>query len=416
MRCPGPRAALILAMAAATIPIAACRRTEPTALAPAYDRFASDLAFLRQHTEVVVLSDSSGAQVAVTPGYQGRVMTSTTGGADGLSFGWIGRAAVAGGQRQPHMNVFGGEDRFWLGPEGGQYSLYFKAGDPFDLAHWQVPEPIDWGAWDSRERSSDAVRFTKRMTLANYSNTTLEIEVDRAVRLVKAEDAAMHLGTAPGRGVRMVAFESANTVVNVGSAPWQPESGLISVWILGMFNPSPDTTIAIPFTAGPESALGPVVNDAYFGKVPSDRLKITEAVILFRGDGQHRSKIGLSPSRARDVAGSYDATARVLTLVQYTRPADATRYVNSMWEIQREPYKGDVINSYNDGPPAPGQPPLGPFYELETSSPALNLAPQQRYTHVHRTFHFTGPEAELDRLARATLGISVADLTNVFAK
>ena len=83
-------------MAAATIPIAACRRTEPTALAPAYDRFASDLAFLRQHTEVVVLSDSSGAQVAVTPGYQGRVMTSTTGGADGLSFGWIGRAAVAG--------------------------------------------------------------------------------------------------------------------------------------------------------------------------------------------------------------------------------------------------------------------------------------------------------------------------------
>ena len=86
-----------------------------------------------------------------------------------------------------------------------------------------------------------------------------------------------------------------------------------------------------------------------------------------------------------------------------------------MWETQREPYKGDVINSYNDGPPAPGQPPLGPFYELETSSPALNLAPQQRYTHVHRTFHFTGPEAELDRLARATLGVGVEALTNVFA-
>ena len=98
-------------------------------------------------------------------------------------------------------------------------------------------------------------------------------------------------------------------------------------------------------------------------------------------------------TRARDVAGSYDATARVLTLVQYTRPADAIRYVNSMWEIQREPYKGDVINSYNDGPPAPGQPPLGPFYELETSSPA-STAPHQRYTHVHRTFHFTGPEAD----------------------
>ena len=46
-----------------------------------------------------------------------------------------------------------------------------------------------------------------------------------------------------------------------------------------------------------------------------------------------------------------------------------------MWEMQREPFKGDVINSYNDGPPAPGKPPLGPFYELETSSPALSLRP-----------------------------------------
>ena len=98
-------------------------------------------------------------------------------------------------------------------------------------------------------------------------------------------------------------------------------------------------------------------------------------MIYFRGDGQYRSKIGLPPSRALPLAGSYDAAGQVLTLVQYTRPADATNYVNSMWEIQREPYKGDVINSYNDGPPAPGKPPLGPFYELETSSPALSLGP-----------------------------------------
>ncbi len=110
--------------------------------------FESDLAFLRQHTEVVLLTDPSGAQVAVAPAYQGRVMTSTSGGRNGPSFGWIGRAAIAARKRQPHMNVFGGEDRFWLGPEGGQYSLFFKPGDPFDLDHWQVPEPLDWGKWE----------------------------------------------------------------------------------------------------------------------------------------------------------------------------------------------------------------------------------------------------------------------------
>jgi hypothetical protein len=47
-------------------------------------------------------------------------------------------------------------------------------------------------------------------------------------------------------------------------------------------------------------------------------------------------------------------------------------YVNSMWEKQKEPYSGDAINAYNDGSPAPGEPPLGPFYELETSSPAAS--------------------------------------------
>ena len=45
--------------------------------------FASDVAFLRQHTEVVALTDPSGsAQVVVAPAYQGRVMTSTTGGSN----------------------------------------------------------------------------------------------------------------------------------------------------------------------------------------------------------------------------------------------------------------------------------------------------------------------------------------------
>jgi hypothetical protein len=136
--------------------------------------------------------------------------------------------------------------------------------------------------------------------------------------------------------------------------------------------------------------------------------------VLFKADGQYRAKIGLPPSRATSAAGSYDAANHVLTIVQYTRPADATRYVNSMWEMQREPYKGDVLNSYNDGPPGPGKAPLGPFCEIESSSPALELAPGKRYTHVHRTIHLVGPEADLDRIARSVLKISLAEVTAAF--
>jgi hypothetical protein len=376
--------------------------------------FASDLAFLRQHTEVVLLSAPSGGQVVVAPEYQGRVMTSTTGGADAPSFGWLGRAAIGARARQPHMNVFGGEDRFWLGPEGGQYSLYFKKGDPFDLDHWQVPDAFDWGAWDVGSRNGTSVRFTKSMALVNYSGARIDLEVERTVRLLDDSEIATNLGVLPGTAVKRVAFESSNAVTNSGKTAWQAESGLVSIWILGMFTPSPATTIAIPFAPGPENTLGPVVNDAYFGKVPGDRLVVRDGMLFFRGDGQYRSKIGLPPSRALTIAGSYDAASHVLTLVQYTRPPDATRYVNSMWEIQQEPYKGDVINSYNDGPPAPGKPPLGPFYELETSSPALSLAPGQQHTHVHRTFHLVGPPDDLDRITRSALKISLKDLASVF--
>ncbi|HUF10023.1 MAG TPA: DUF6786 family protein, partial [Rhodothermales bacterium] len=58
---------------------------------------------------------------------------------------------------------------------------------------------------------------------------------------------------------------------------------------------------------------------------------------------------------------------------------------------------------------------LGPFYELETSSPAAALAPGEELTHVHRTFHFQGPEGALDSIARHTLGVSLQRITSAFS-
>jgi hypothetical protein len=136
-------------------------------------------------------------------------------------------------------------------------------------------------------------------------------------------------------------------------------------------------------------------------------------VIFFRGDGQYRSKIGLSPSRARSIAGSYDDERRVLTLVQYTRPTGADEYVNSMWEVQREPFKGDVINSYNDGPPAPGSRPLARFTNWKRHrrrSPLAQRAAHPRPSH----FHLMGPAGDLDRIARATLGAGLEEIRKAF--
>jgi len=308
------------------------------------------------------------------------------------------------------MNAFGGEDRFWLGPEGGQYSIFFRKGDPFDLEHWQTPPLIDSEPWPVAEQGPRHVMFRIESRLVNYSGTRFELRVDRTIRLLERQAAAGMLGVSLPAGLKLVAFESENVLANTGTAAWTKPGGLLSIWILGMFQPSPRTTVVVPYREGPESERGPIVNDAYFGKVPADRLLAKDGRLFFRGDGERRSKIGLSPERATGILGSYDATRRLLTIVSYTQPAGASDYVNSMWEIQKQPYRGDVVNSYNDGPPAPGAKPLGPFYELETSSPAAPLRPGEKLTHVHRTFHFQGERALLDTLARKLLGASLEEI------
>jgi hypothetical protein len=377
----------------------------------AKNTFGDDIEFLKKHTDVVLLSDATGdSQVAVLPRMQGRVMTSTAEGPGGLSFGWINRELIASGEIAEHINVYGGEDRFWIGPEGGQFSIFFKNAVPFDLEHWFTPAPIDTEPFELVLAHKNRTILKKDMQLENYSRTVFNLRVDREVRVLGRDEAVGNLGTAVPTAVKIVAFESTNKMTNTGTKAWETESGLLSIWILGMLNPSPATTVAVPFNAGPDSELGPIVNDAYFGKVPADRLVVKDGVLFFSGDGQYRSKIGLSPQRAKPILGSYDAVNKVLTIVQYNKPKDATEYVNSMWELQDEPYEGDVVNSYNDGPAEPGAKPLGPFYELETSSPAAALKPGGTISHIHRTFHLQGPEADLDPIAKAALGVTIDEI------
>ena len=390
--------------------IAGCATTGEDAKM-AKNTFGDDLRFLKKHTKVVILSGASGnSQVAVLPEMQGRVMTSSAEGVGGLSFGWINRELVSSGTFVEHINVFGGEDRFWIGPEGGQFSIFFKNGVPFDLEHWFTPAPIDTEAFELVSASKNRAVLKKNMRLENYSRTVFDLRVDREVRVLGKDEAVNELGTTPAKEVKMVAFESTNKMTNIGDKAWEKETGLLSIWILGMFNPSPKTTIVVPFNTGPESRLGPAVNDAYFGKVPSERLIVKDGVLFFSGDGQYRSKIGLSPQRARPTLGSYDAVNKVLTIVQYNQPTGVTDYVNSMWELQDEPFRGDAVNSYNDGPAEPSAKPLGPFYELETSSMAAALGPGEKISHIHRTFHLQGSEADLDPIAQATLGVTIDEI------
>lgn len=382
--------------------------------------YGDDLGRLRRHVEVIELTDVTGrARVAVVAAYQGRVMTSTAEGREGFSFGWVNHALIASGKPQPHIHVFGGEDRFWLGPEGGPFSLFFSPSAPAQtLAHWQTPAFVDTQPWRVVRQSRTEVEFAARERLENRAGTALNLDV---VRIVRLADPAKTLNLSAGRlptGVSVVGFESENRLTNAGTAAWTPAAGLPSIWILGMFNHGPRTTVVIPLAADTPGDAGSRtgVRSDYFGEVPSDRLKVTVNAVFFRADGQARGKIGVNAKRATALAGSWDAQRGILTLVQFTLPRDAAThpYVDSRWIDMPEPYAGDVINAYNDGPPEPGVAPLGPFYELESSSPAAALRSGDSITHVHRTFHFVGERLALDALARQFLSAGLSEIESAF--
>jgi len=378
-------------------------------------KYGYDVAFFTENNiKIIELKDGeSKASVLLVPGYQGRVMTSTVDGSEGVSFGWINYKFIESSEVSSQFNPYGGEERLWLGPEGGPFSIYFKKGTEQVFPNWVVPKEIDTEPFEVIAQSSDRVSFKKDFALTNASGTKLEIGIERSVKLLSAKDAELALEMPIDTSLSFVAYESENTLINRGQSEWTEQSGALSVWMLAMFNPSDKGVVFIPYKKGSESDSGKVVSDDYFGKVPSDRLIIKDGILFFKTDGKFRSKIGISPQGALPFCGSYDPEKRVLTLLWYSSPDKPTKYVNSKWGNQPLPFSGDVVNSYNDGPVEDGSI-MGPFYEIESSSPAAMLSAGNRITHTQRIFHITGNEDKLSLITEKLFHYSLSEITEIY--
>jgi len=376
--------------------------------------FGYDLTFLKKYDQVILLQDSSGeAQVLVSPKFQGKVFTSTAQGLKGTSFGWINYDLIASGKIMEHMNVYGGEDRYWLGPEGGQYSIFFKPGVEMAFKNWHTPKEIDIESFDLVSSNKKMVSMKKEIHLSNYAHTEFDMRLTRDVRLLENNETEKLLNIGVDPDVKVVAFETKNSLMNTGQNPWNKQNGTLCIWILGMFRPSDKATVVIPYRQGGEERLGKIATTDYFGQIPEDRLRIEDGIIYFKADGNHRSKLGVAVKRAKQYAVSYDPLSGSLTIVNYSKPPGASEYINQLWKIQDDPFNGDVVNSYNDGPLEDGTQ-LGPFYELESSSPAAFLSPGESITHYHRTFHFVGTDDKLSMISEDVLGIDIEKIKTVF--
>ena len=378
-------------------------------------KYGYDVAFFSEHKipTIELKSSDSKACLLLVPGYQGRVMTSSVEGASGASFGWINYKFIEAGKVSGQFNPVGGEERIWLGPEGGPFSIYFKKGVEQVFSNWVVPKELDTEPFEIVNQTQDKVSFRRGFKLDNASGKNMDIALERTVKLLSAQETAIALGLTLDASLKFVAYESGNILTNKGQSPWNEESGALSIWMLAMFNPSPKGVVFIPFKPGNETEKGKIVSDDYFGKVPSDRLIVKDDIMFFKTDGKHRSKIGISPLRVLPYCGSYDPDTHVLTLLWHSAKETPSKYVNSKWGDQTDPFMGDVVNSYNDGPVEDGSI-MGPFYEIESSSPAAMLSPGEKITHKQRIFHITGSEDQLTLITEKLFNHSLKEIEEAF--
>ena len=297
----------------------------------------------------------------------------------------------------------------------------FEPGVEMSFANWRTPAELDSEPFAVQTQTDNSVSMTKDALFTNWSGTKFNVQMDRTVVLLDSAAAGQKLGVDFSK-VELVAHESHNTLINRGDTAWNPETGLIGLWLICMSKPGKNATLFVPFNLGPDESPtdSDIVTANYFGDLDETRLKIDREnkLLFFLGDGHLRSKLGLNFARVTSTMGSWDEDRKVLSIVNFNLPdsAPANGYNNNLWEMQDEPYAGDVINCYNDGVNDSGSGMVeGGFYEMETVSPALSLAPGEGYTHIQRTLRMEGDRAELSAITKSLFGVDLDQVSSQFS-
>ena len=361
-------------------------------------RYADDLALVEKRTAIVELkADGGAARALVTPDLQGRILTTTAAGTDGASNGWFDRAvfttndSVTGG--------VGGEDRVWITPLGSQHSFYYGQSVPLNEDNWSVPAPIEHEPFTVMNQSARSVWLRKDMTLTNFSGTALTMQLDRRLTLHGRAGVEQQLGVSLPEEVVSVGFTSDHRLKNTGNSTWTKASGLAGIWNAGTFLGTDGATVILPLRRGKN--LDDLLT--YMGPLGEERLWQNGSAAYFRGDGRYRSKVGIPPRVARDTYAAYVPEADRLTIVRFSLAGD-TLYANTAVSIQDDPYRGEAIPIYNNGPLDYQPTEEVSFFELESTSALRELKPGWMIGHSHEVYHLIGEREDLAPLCRQLTG------------
>ncbi len=356
---------------------------------------------IAKQTKVIeLISDNGKGRIAIAPEIQGKILTSTYGGLNGKSNGWLNKDAIQE-DRLDFENI-GGEDRVWFGPLGSQFSFYFQQVKPLDEKNWKVPASLSSEPYKLTQFIGKRVLMSKEIELVNFIGTKFNFKVLRKITLLEKQFIEEDLNITFDESLDYVAYESLHSIRNIGKEQWKKEHGLVSIWSAGMFEGSDESVVAIPLK---ENASLDQVRK-YLGPLDDSRLRLKNNTLLFKVDGKYRSKIGIPNDIAPEIYGCYSKDNNRLTIVQY-RKVNEDLYSNSEVSEQENPYEGEVIPIYNDGKMDYSNSTTSSFFELESTSAMVELLPKRYIGHYHRVYHFSGKENLLNEISKELLGIEL---------
>lgn len=347
---------------------------------------------LRQKTKVVELASEDGnSRLIVSPFHQGKILASTNTGLNGDYIGWINTDAA---EYISEAKDIGGEERLWIGPLGSQFSLYFQQIEPIHDDNWKVPDAIGSEPYNLVFNDEHQVELSKKVHLTNFIGTKFNIEINRKITLLSGIQIDKYLGIILNSTTDYVAFETKHKLTNRDTVSWAKETGLLSLWSAGMYQ-GDDSVVIIPLkNSGKRSDIL-----TYLAPIDSTRLTVRNNMVLFKADGQYRSKIGIPPEFAPNIYGCYSKRKNRLTIIQYKKEEDSL-YSNSFVSILDAPFRGEAIPIYNNGKD---------FFELESNAPLKVLKPNETTTHWHRVYHFSDDETALNKISETLLSTNLRD-------
>lgn len=340
--------------------------------------------------------EEASARTFVAPQLEGRVMTTTIGSI--ASAAWVDHRALAARGGASRFHNYGGQDRLWIGPEGGDLGWFFDPGAPCEGSHWRVPPELNVGPMEVVGASAWDVHMRRSLSLTNRRGDKFSGRLERTVRVLSRNFAHRLLKAPIPDEVTIAAIVSTNRLVcdSRSGAP------LVHLWSLSQLPVSERAVVMAPLGPADPAAGRPDVEDGYFGKIPQERLWREGSVVCMRADGRRTSKFGISAHASTGFAGSFSPEQELLTIAAF--PVERTEpYANNLWTATAAaPFGGDVFQSYNSDD--------GSFFELESASPARFLEPAQELSHWHATLFAVGPMRMLSELSRSVLGSYLTDL------